>query len=270
MCCFSPVAAPASFLARLFGGARAQQVHVADTSIFARRIDAATQALVYSMQLTVAGEVAMILPLPVAPGAGEAALSFVSLEEHPRFFEDLASLFAEPELLASKGGISRLAPQAKPKLVVHEVGAFEASFVPTMADFGRLDERFRLPDSVWRGLGEYADYGFAVFRLNPGKAKRIHPMAFRFETRDPARLFFPTVHVHDGQVHREADFDHSLYYQRPPGADGSATAAGASADVLSALEADKEVLGLVATGERVSRRNLRGTLPNRDTWIDLG
>lgn len=32
-------------------------------------------------------------------------------------------------------------------------------------------------------------------------------------TRSPDKLFFPTIHIHDGQVHDAADFDHYLYYQ---------------------------------------------------------
>jgi hypothetical protein len=40
-------------------------------------------------------------------------------------------------------------------------------------------------------------------------------MALRFPTRDPASLFYPTVHVHDGRVKKRAHFDHSLYCQAP-------------------------------------------------------
>ena len=38
-------------------------------------------------------------------------------------------------------------------------------------------------------------------------------MAFSFPRRDPGQLFFPTLHVHDGQVHETAAFDHTLYCQ---------------------------------------------------------
>jgi len=53
-------------------------------------------------------------------------------------------------------------------LKVEQVGSFEASFVPTLADFQRLDPRFRLPDTVWQQLGRYAKYGFAIFQLKKG------------------------------------------------------------------------------------------------------
>jgi hypothetical protein len=102
---------------------------------------------------------------------------------------------------------------SKPTLLVRNVGSFEASFAPTLADLDRLDPRFRLQPDVWRQLPGYEDFGFAVFQLRPG-LKRIHPMALEFPRRDPESLFFPTVHVHDGgSVPRWADFDHKLFFQ---------------------------------------------------------
>ena len=137
-------------------------------------------------------------------------------------FDDLDRGFPEITLSLPKSRslLARSAPAPAP-LKVHKVGAFEASFVPSLADFNRLDPRFRMSDAVWRALPQYADWGFCVFKLIDlkrrwfGGADRrtIHPMAFEFPRRDPSRLFFPTVHVHDGAVHEEAAYDHTLYYQ---------------------------------------------------------
>ncbi len=76
----------------------------------------------------------------------------------------------------------------------------------------RLDPRFRLPEVLFDAVPAYADHGFAVFQLEPGNVT-VHPMAMNFLTREPQRLFFPTVHVHDGTFHPTAKFDHTLYYQ---------------------------------------------------------
>ena len=38
-------------------------------------------------------------------------------------------------------------------------------------------------------------------------------MAFEFPRRNPAELFFPTVHIHDEKIHPLAEFDHELYFQ---------------------------------------------------------
>ena len=194
MCCFSgPVA------------------KVADTGIFARAIpgSANEQLLVYGMTYAAPADLAMVLPIPVPPGAAENAVTFINLEAYPKFFKDLHWVFDPPLLGGSSGA---------PNLAVHDVGSFEASFVPCIADFDRLEPRFRITGEVWDRLPGYAEFGFAVFKLKGTGSKsdsgrQVHPMAFTFPRRNPEQLFFPTVHVHDGQVHPVAWFDHALYCQ---------------------------------------------------------
>lgn len=198
---------------------------VSGTKIFARSSDDGQQTLVYGMDVAARAPVAMILPIPVPPGSEEAAVRFIDLEGYPQFFRDLDAAFPPLlELAVSRGG-PLPAKSARPRLKVHDVGEFVASFVPTRDDFDRLDPRFRLADAVWDALPGYADFGFAVFQLRDlgsswwgallrrAKRKTIHPMAFAFPRRDPTALFFPTMHVHDGEVHEEADFDHHFYAQ---------------------------------------------------------
>src|SRR6185503_5916508 len=136
MCCFSPVSAPVSFVARLFASFAAPRVHVANTSIFARRLNEREQGLVYSLELSVAGEVAMILPLPVLPGLGDDAVTFVNVEKHPDFFGDMLRLFFPPETTRAQAKSRTFIALSAPTLKVHEVGSFEASFVPSPRDFG--------------------------------------------------------------------------------------------------------------------------------------
>jgi hypothetical protein len=193
--------------------------HVGATQIFARAIDG-RQLLAYSMNVRVAEPLAMILPLPVPPRPADDAVRFIDLSGYPRFFSDLRDAF--PPFyglapLAARG--PALAPDPI-RLPVHKVGAFEASFVPSLDDFDRLDARFRLSPEVWARLPQYADWGFAVFQLAPQRGllggvsdQSVHPMAFEFPRRDSRALFFPTVHVHDGEVHETAAFDHTLYGQ---------------------------------------------------------
>src|SRR5688572_10123101 len=120
MCCFSGVIQ-----------------RVSATSIFARRLGG-EQLLVYSMTLDSRNEVAMILPLPIArttPG-----IRFLELEHYPDLFVDLARCFPVP---ITRGAWQSFgAPQPAAYLPVQKVGAFDASFVPSIADFARLDPRF--------------------------------------------------------------------------------------------------------------------------------
>lgn len=254
MCCFS-VIAPLGLLGRLLWP---RPLAVQGTRIFARMAGGGRQALVYGLDLAAARDVAMILPLPVVPGGGEDALEFVDLSAYPDFFDDLGQ-WCPPRLALPKRGGPSL---ALPRLPVRRVGAYEASYVPTLADFARLDPRFRVPDAAWRALPAVEDYGFAVFKLRRGRRRRVHPMALRFPTRDPGRLFFPTVHVHDGEVRPTAAFEHALYYQ---GAGGEDMSAGPARDYLDA----ERCAGLVDLERPLARRSLLGELPNADTWIDL-
>jgi hypothetical protein len=249
MCCFS----------------RAVQ-SVSGTSIFARAIDGVRQALVYEMSLAADGDLAMVLPIPVPAGSPEDAVQFVSLQGYPSFFRDLERAFPM-ELMARFAPQGFGPPAVRPApLVVHDVGDFDASFVPTAGDFVRLDPRFRLPEEALRALTHYRDWGFAVFKLKvPSQSKsRFHPMAFTFPRRDPGRLFFPTLHIHDGKVHSRAHFDHALYAQwarAPVGFQASAQAAGAVVD-------EERARGLVEPMALLHRLEIRGVVENRDVWVE--
>ena len=196
--------------------------HVARTKILASALDGGRQALVYAMDVALGEELAMVLPVPVSPKSADDALSFVDLSGYASFFDDLERAFPPPLMAASRSkGFGFGAPQSAPTLVVHEVGDFEASFVPTRAEFARLDARFRLPEQLWASLHRYDDWGFAVFKLRPKrglfglstKTQSVHPMAFVYPSREPDALYFPTVHVHSGALHNTAHFDHHLYAQ---------------------------------------------------------
>lgn len=265
-------------------------VSVAGTKIFARRTDGDRQILVYEMRVALASDAAMVLPLPIPPGSAEDAVEFVDLSVNREFFDQMAKAFPAPVMLSVGGGFGRSAAPPQPRLVVHQVGDFEASFVPTPADFGRLDPRFRLSSTVLSALPEIADWGFAVFKLRSGgeppkrswwsrlwgrapqppsgapPSKKIHPMAMSFPTRRPGALFFPTVHVHDGAVHEQARFDHDLYCQLAPGEPAAEGWKSSSGPLGSTM---RPSAGLVELGRPGYKRTIRGTHPNRDTWIEL-
>lgn len=279
-------------------------LEVTKTNIFARHTRPGFQAIAYSLSIASRSPAAMILPLPVVAGSGEGALAFIDLSGYETFFDDLHA-GCEPECcepaLADFGDASLGAVTApEPTLTVHEVGDFEASYVPRMTDFTRLDRRFRLPDEIWRKMPDYSDYGFAVFQLKltladerNDVANTVHPMAFEFPTRDPARLYFPTVHVHDGDFHDEAGFFHRFYCQRDdaraefkrerdwlegqlPSApresgDGSGffgydwyfRSTTAAAEVV---EVERSA-GIIDPDRKLHAMALRGRYPNADIWL---
>ena len=242
------------------------KVDVSSTRIFARFVGQQSQALVYQMKYRAKDPVAMVLPIPTPAGTKEDAVKFISLQKYKNFFADLNSGFIQPgqddaDAQAPRG----LSLGVKP-LKVEEVGDFIASFVPSVADFTRLDERFRLPASAWEKLPDQKKYGFAVFQLKAAVSE-THPMAFTFPTAADAKLFFPTVHIHDGEVHAEAEFDHILYLQPrrsdevlPRHWEESTQPAGMFAN-------EKEAQGLLNGKLHLYRRTLVGKLKNMDTLV---
>lgn len=186
---------------------------VKNTRIFARLGERGNQVLIYQMALKAVTDLAMVLPIPVKAGTGEDSVKFFDFSKYDNVFDDLWELFPPPQ---SRGGdpFGAAPAAAGYSLKVVSVGAYDASFVPTIADFGRLDVRFRLPDDCWKKLPGYADFGFAVFKLKLGNAQ-VHPMAFSFPSALTDTVFFPTLHIHDGEVHPKETFDHTLYLQAP-------------------------------------------------------
>ena len=186
---------------------------VTDTNIFARLGSKGNQVLIYQMNFKSKEELAMVLPIPVKAGAGEKAVTFFDFSGYLQVFANLGELFPVQAKTYGRGADPFGAPAARGALLeVHSVGAFDASYVPSIADFSRLDARFRLPEQVWPKLPGYSDFGFAVFKLKPNHGP-VHPMAFAFPTALTGQVFFPTLHIHDGKIHDREVFDHTLYMQ---------------------------------------------------------
>ena len=237
---------------------------VGKTRIFARGVEAGVQALVYQMNFDAEQEVAMILPLPVKLPIWEKAVRFVNLEGYDNFFEKLDKLF--PQIVSRGRGVAETDSLAMKTLEVVQVGSYEASFVPTMEDFARLDNRFRIDSKAWAKLPQYKDYGFAVFKLKAGNQK-VHPMAFVFETRLEGELFFPTVHIHDGEVHEKESFDHSLYAQGWENANLRGEGWKESLENAEEKIDEERAKGLVWGKGKVYRKRIFGSHPNVDQLL---
>jgi hypothetical protein len=166
--------------------------------------------LAYQMQYESHDVNAMILPIPAKRPVQESSLRFIDLRGYSDFFDDLAKGFpyhSPPSI----GCSASFDPASGRDLEVFNIGNYIASFVPALPDFSRLDSRFNLPGETWARIPQYVEYGFAVFQLAAGSLKP-HPMAFEFQS-DRDSLYFPTLHIHDGEIHNTEEFDHVLYMQ---------------------------------------------------------
>jgi hypothetical protein len=234
---------------------------VSDTNIFARASKDDKQFLVYSMFLSAKEELAMILPIPTPKAPKEDAVRFINLKGYPEFFKDM--LVGFPTRATQSDSTSNAGSDPGEKLKVVTVGSYSASFVPAVKDFARLDERFRLPTKTWDDLPAYKEYGFVVFKLKKGAAE-VHPMAFEFPRAEKKKLFFPTVHIHDGKIHKTALFDHALYCQTS----GEDTRAWKESPQPARffLKVAKAV-GMVEKNAHVHQRLIKGKKKNEDTWL---
>lgn len=269
MCCFKP-----------------NPIDVFATKIFAARRVYARQILVYSMSVSTHDDLAMILPVPVPVAAPEDSVKFINLEDYSTFFDDLEALFPKKEISGKFKGGGGGGFGGGGVLAVHNVGDFIASFVPEMEDFDRLDERFRIDPDIWLTQQQYSNYGFVVFQLKAAAKKDAnespqisglkhrpiqltpHPMAFEFPLRELGqRLFFPTVHIHDGTMPLKADFDHILYAQTNRiGRRELIQWQESHALIKSKIDMQK-ASDIVLADSHCYRRELKGRLPNRDTWL---
>ena len=252
-------------------------ISVNNTQIFARLSGKGTQFLAYEMNYESREPNAMILPVPVKQAADDKSLVFIDLKYYETLFDDLDTGFpwhASSSFGCSEGPVTDSAGM----LDVFEVGNYIASFVPTLADFGRLDPKFTLPKDVWAKIPEYEHFGFAVFQLAAGKVKP-HPMAFEFQT-DKDELFFPTIHIHDGEVHQSEEFDHVLYmqhagldskvggYRNSDVEDRDTGLVRSERQASSFCNVDKSA-DLIDGNLLVHRKIIRGKLSNADTVFKL-
>jgi len=241
---------------------------VSRTQIFARFSKPRRQVLVYSMAVAAPQDLAMILPIPTPYNSPEKSVKFISLKGYADFFKDMEEGFPTRARELEKGrlrGGGMGGGGFLNTLEVQQVGNFEASFVPTIADFNRLDERFQLPSGTWEKLPAYRDYGFAVFKLKK-ETKLLHPIAFDFPSRHLHDLFFPTVHIHDGEVHEKAKFDHILYCQRDPVAPPLLDWRE-SPEVAYKFIKRQRAGGIIHSIQHVYRKEMKGMLKNEDVLV---
>ena len=103
-------------------------------------------------------------------------------------------------------------------------------------------------------------------------------MAFEFSTRLADTIFLPTVHIHDGEVHRREDFDHTMYVQNSELDLAAGDYQGhklwdlKSGWARSYASADKFIdtkrsNDLIDSDLKVHRKIMKGTFKNEDQFI---
>ena len=89
-------------------------------------------------------------------------------------------------------------------------------------------------------------------------------MAFEFPRAEPKRLFFPTVHIHDGKVHATAVFDHSLYCQSREGEELRLLEWAESGSLASEFMKTDKTAGIVDPARHIYLHEISGEKKNED------
>lgn len=239
---------------------------VSRTNIFTR-IEDDWQVLIYEMSIDTPKENAMVLPIPIDLGQRQNGVKFYDLSKYENLFRDLKMLFPRDAPLprgSSRGFLSLGGNELK----VESIGSFEASFVPEVKDFRRLDSRFSLSQSILQSLPEYNDYSFIVFKLKKGKFK-VHPMALKFKTRNPNILYFPTVHVHDGKVRNKEKFNHVLFTQGEVKFNNGWERSFDKLISSTHKDLNEKSKGLIDLNTEVYRKVMKGEFLNKDQFLEL-
>lgn len=233
------------------------QVKVAGTNIYSRHIDRNRTFLAYQMRYAAKENVAMVLPVWTLPGH---AIEFVDLSKHRDFFKTLARITdPTPFGLRSRGGSRSLSSE----IPLERVGDYVASWVPSVDRLQDLNQALTIaPGAIETIARRYALFGFAVFKLAPAlRGEEPHPMAFTYNHRSD-ELFFPCVHLHDGEgISKTETFDHVLYAQTEGGE-------LPSDPTLELFKVEETLHDWIVPGY-LSKVSIRGVRANRDVWLEV-
>jgi hypothetical protein len=224
------------------------------------------QFLVYSMNYRVGEDLAMVLPLPVPVGSKEDAVQFIDLHGYGEFFADLQSGF--PVAASDKRRpLSRSMPS--------HCRQRRSRWFRSAASKRRLCRRSKTLRASMLGFACRTGFGTSCpptksRGLRCSSCARMPARCIRWRLRFLApiasKLFFPTVHIHDGKVHDTAHFDHSLYCQ--VGSQyGKTTGWEETPQLASAFVKVAATKGIVDGSAHCYRKTILGNQKNQDTWL---
>jgi hypothetical protein len=92
-------------------------------------------------------------------------------------------------------------------------------------------------------------------------------MAFAIPQRQPGLLYFPTLHIHDGQIRPSAHFDHLLYCQAEDSDIPYLAEWERSISPAEEFMGTNLTKGIVLPDRHCWRMRLSGLLENRDALV---
>lgn len=189
----------------------AWDANVSGTHIFAA-VNGDRQILVYQASVEFddndgSDKNAIILPVP---GDGDD-VDMVDMSGNEEFFDTLNANFRRPTMRGTFGGGDDYL--GGDFLAVQDVGAYQISIVPSVADLERINpDLFVMNDMTKNTIrAKYAKgYAFVVAVLKPG---RFQPLCYTHKALPNGKVFVPTRHEH-GESKGRPSWDHFVIVNR--------------------------------------------------------
>lgn len=170
------------------------------------------QLTIYTNKVDTHVKNAMILPVP-----NPLSVELLNFKNYKKIFDDCRECFHHDDGSRNDRHMYRAALSAsfdsRPPLPVYTVGSYQASIVPSINDFDRVDTQIlRVNPQVFTLLKDTYDssFGFIICQLREG-SHQYHPFAYTHEIHNCNLLFVPTLHYHLGETSVKADWDHTIY-----------------------------------------------------------
>jgi hypothetical protein len=129
-------------------------------------------------------------------------------------FEDLDKCFPTFVPLVQEKLNVASALRGRHALEVHQVGAYQMSVAPTLADLNRIDASvFTVPANITELMATHYGKGFAfvICVFDPTKEIKPHPIGYVHDWLAPSKMFVPCRHEHGHGTPEKERFDHRIY-----------------------------------------------------------
>eukprot|EP01128_Nolandella_sp_AFSM9_P006387 TRINITY_DN3269_c0_g1_i1.p1 TRINITY_DN3269_c0_g1~~TRINITY_DN3269_c0_g1_i1.p1 ORF type:complete len:288 (-),score=23.86 TRINITY_DN3269_c0_g1_i1:160-1023(-) len=213
---------------------------------------------------------AMILPCPLSPGHDVIPLDF---SKDSFSFAQLEKAFPQPRRTKARARKGRRDRSGGEKLKVVQVGAYSVSIAKSLLDLTLIDsDVFKVNEAILPALKERysSGFGFVICAFNAANKIEPHPIGYIHDAPDVNSLFVPTLHIHDGEVHKKESFDHNIYSINTDNLSGSSPADlskkyGTNAMLSMSEGLESKILGqYLAEINNIRRMAIRGMQDNVD------
>lgn len=137
----------------------------------------------------------MVLAVP-----NPTTVKFHDLSSYTDLFKDLENSFPKARSAMLSYSLEAGSTKYEKRIKVEQVGSYNASIVPSVADLKNLDPEYfyvdsKLIDFMEHTYGSYVNIGFVVCGLRQGNHE-YHPFAYSHDIHHSNKLFIPTKHYH--------------------------------------------------------------------------